>query len=79
MYLKPAACNSAWYSRTVLTRAFGAIGTPDDFLQRLRELQEAGFDEVYMQTVGTMNFPDAEIRAFGETIGPALSASARVR
>jgi len=65
--------------RAQLCDAFGAIGTPDDFLQKLRELQAAGFDEVYMQTVGTMNFPDAEIRAFGETISPALSASAPAR
>jgi hypothetical protein len=56
--------------------AVGVISTPDDCVQRLRDLQEAGFNEVYLQTVGTMNFPDAEIRAFGETIRPALKAPA---
>jgi 5,10-methylenetetrahydromethanopterin reductase len=54
--------------------ALGLIGTPDDCLRGLLALQDAGFDEVYMQTVGTMNFPQAEIRAFRDVIGPALAA-----
>ena len=62
--------------RAQMCDALGIIGTADDCLRRLQELERAGFDEVYMQTVGTMNFPDDEIRAFGETIGPALAAAA---
>lgn len=56
--------------------ALGMIGTPADSVHRLQDLQAAGFDEVYMQTVGTMNFPESEIRAFQETIGPAINAGA---
>ena len=65
--------------RARMCDAIGLIGTPADCLRRLQELRDAGFDEVFMQTVGTMNFPAAEVRAFGETIGPALKARALVR
>ena len=60
--------------RAQLCDATGIIGTPDDAVQRLRELDAAGFDEVFLMTVGTMNFPEAEMEAFAETIGPALAA-----
>jgi 5,10-methylenetetrahydromethanopterin reductase len=64
--------------RAQMCDALGMIGTPDDCLQTLRRLQAAGFDEMYMQTVGTMNFPESEIRAFRETVGPALHAGSPV-
>jgi len=56
--------------------ALGMIGTPADSLRSLQGLRAAGFDEVYMQTVGTMNFPESEIRAFRETVGPAINGVA---
>jgi 5,10-methylenetetrahydromethanopterin reductase len=65
--------------RAKMCDALGMIGTPQDCVERLRQLQQAGFDEVYMQTIGTMNFPHAEIRAFGEVIGPALASPEPVR
>ena len=61
--------------RARMSDLLGMIGTPEDCVRCLRRLQLAGFDEVYMQTVGTMNFPESEIRAFRETIGPALTDS----
>jgi 5,10-methylenetetrahydromethanopterin reductase len=65
--------------RAQLCNEIGLIGTPADCLRRLRELEQAGFDEVFLQTVGTMNFPVAEVRAFGETIGPALKTGVGAR
>jgi 5,10-methylenetetrahydromethanopterin reductase len=64
--------------RAQICDVLGMIGTPDDCVQTLRRLQAAGFDEMYMQTIGTMNFPEAEIRAFRETIGPAVHAGSPV-
>jgi len=52
----------------------GLVGSPEDCVERLRELSRAGFTEVFMQTIGTMNYPEAELRAFATTIGPAVAA-----
>jgi 5,10-methylenetetrahydromethanopterin reductase len=60
--------------RFQICNAMGLIDNPAGCVRRLHELGEAGFDEVYLQTVGTMSFPDDEIRAFGETIGPARAS-----
>jgi 5,10-methylenetetrahydromethanopterin reductase len=62
--------------RAQLCDAIGLFGTPDDGVRRLQELRDAGFDEVFLQTVGTLNFPEEEVRAFATTIGPALAAAA---
>ena len=60
--------------RAAMCDAIGIIGTPEDCLRRLRELADAGFHRVFLQTVGTMNFPETEVRLFGETVRPALGA-----
>lgn len=62
--------------RARMCDAIGLIGDPDDAVRKLEELREAGFNNVFLQTVGTMNFPEAEARAFAERIGPALAAYA---
>ena len=62
--------------RSALCDALGMIGTPADCTTRLLELEAAGFNEIYLQTIGTMNFPEPEIRAYREIIGPALEAAA---
>jgi len=60
--------------RAALSEAIGIIGTPEDCRRRLQELAAAGFQRVFLQTVGTMNFPETEVRLFGESIAPALAA-----
>ncbi|MFN8556749.1 MAG: LLM class flavin-dependent oxidoreductase [Dehalococcoidia bacterium] len=65
--------------RAQMCGEIGLIGSPQDCLRRLEELRDMGFDEVFMQTIGTMNFPEAEMRAFGEVIGPGLRAGVAAR
>jgi 5,10-methylenetetrahydromethanopterin reductase len=52
----------------------GLIGTPEDCVARLKALEAAGVDDIFMMTVGTYNFPEAELRAFETKIRPALAA-----
>ncbi len=62
--------------RARMCDAIGFIGTPDHCLRRLQEMDDAGFHRVFLMSVGTMNFPENEVRLYGETIGPALRARA---
>ena len=52
----------------------GLIGSPDDIVAKLEMLSRAGIREVFMQTIGTMQFPEAELQAFQRVIGPAAHA-----
>lgn len=58
--------------RAQMCDAIGLIGTPEDCLHRLRQFYEAGIRRVFLMTVGTTNFPEEEVRLYGEVIGPAL-------
>jgi 5,10-methylenetetrahydromethanopterin reductase len=62
--------------RGELADALGIIGTPEDCLRRLEELDRAGFDRVHLQALGSNFLPEAEVSLFGETIRPALQAQA---
>ena len=52
----------------------GLIGTPQYCAQRLKELESSGIGHVYLMTGATYEFAHSEVRAFKETIFPALSA-----
>ena len=60
--------------RAQLCDALGFIGTAHDYLRHLKELEAAGFERVFLMTVGTNNFPEEEVRLFGEVVAPALHA-----
>ncbi len=62
--------------RAQICDAIGIIGTPEHCLRRLHELDAAGFHRVFLMSVGTMNFPENEVRLFGDVIRPALAAPA---
>ncbi len=51
----------------------GLIGPPEHCLRRLRDLEAAGIDRLYLMTPETYTFPERELLAFEETILPALS------
>ena len=54
----------------------GLIGTPQHCAQRLKELNAAGLDHLYLMTGASYEFAHNELRAFKESIFPALAAVA---
>ncbi len=54
----------------------GLIGTPEYCARRLQELEASGLDHLYLMTGATYEFAHRELRAFKETIFPALAAAA---
>ena len=54
----------------------GLIGTPEYCARRLRDLEASGLDHLYLMTGATYEFAHQELRAFKETIFPALASSA---
>ena len=53
----------------------GLIGTPEHCVRRIKELEAAGLDHLYLATEATYEFAHRELRAFKETIFPALAAA----
>lgn len=60
--------------RAQMCDVIGLIGNPQDCIRRLKQLHDAGFNHVFMQDIGTYNFPEDELWSFQETIGPALAS-----
>jgi hypothetical protein len=52
------------------------LGDPDEVAKRILELETFGVYHVYMYPIETFQFPEPELRAFREVIGPALKRSA---
>ena len=52
--------------------AIGLIGTPEYCAQQLREVETNGINHLYLMTGETYQFPHRELRAFQDTIFPAL-------
>ena len=52
----------------------GLIGTPEYCARRLKELESSGIGHVYLMTGASYEFAHSELRAFKETIFPALGA-----
>ena len=50
----------------------GLIGTPDYCAQQVKKAQANGIDHLYLMTGESYDFPHRELRAFQETIFPAL-------
>lgn len=63
--------------REEMCAAIGMIGTAEDCLRGLKALAEQGFQRVFLLTAGTMNFPESEVRLFGERVGPELRTGQR--
>ena len=62
--------------RAQIAERLGLIGTPEDAIATLRKLNTAGYNNVYMRSVDTVSFPEAEVDAYRETIGPAVAGMA---
>jgi 5,10-methylenetetrahydromethanopterin reductase len=56
--------------------AMAVLGDPDEVAKRILELETFGVYHVYMYPIETFQFPEPELRAFREVIGPALKRSA---
>jgi hypothetical protein len=70
-----AICEEVPYElRSQIADAVGLIGGPEDVIERLRIAVGHGIDHVYMRTVDTLSFPEAEVAAYAKTIGPAIAA-----
>jgi len=52
----------------------GFIGTPEHCAQRLQEAHANGIDHFYLMAAETYSFPHRELRAFEETIFPAIAS-----
>ena len=52
----------------------GLVGSPEDAVERLKEVSATGFKEVFLQVIGTVDFPEAELQAFEQVIGAAARA-----
>jgi 5,10-methylenetetrahydromethanopterin reductase len=52
----------------------GFIGTPEHCAQRLQEAYGNGIDHLYLAAAETYAFPHTELRAFEETIFPAIAS-----
>ena len=52
----------------------GFIGTPEYCAQRLQEAYANGIDHFYVMAAETYSFPHTELRAFEETIFPAIAS-----
>ena len=60
--------------RLQIAEKLGLIGTPADCVARLREIAGAGFGGIFMRTVDTAGFPEAELAAFRAEVGPAVAS-----
>ena len=50
----------------------GVIGDPDEVTARMKELEREGVSHIYLYPAETFSFPEPELRAFKEVIGPAF-------
>jgi alkanesulfonate monooxygenase SsuD/methylene tetrahydromethanopterin reductase-like flavin-dependent oxidoreductase (luciferase family) len=55
--------------------AMAVLGNPDQVTKRIMELQNFGVYHVYLYPIETFQFPEPELKAFREVIGPALKSS----
>jgi 5,10-methylenetetrahydromethanopterin reductase len=70
-----AICEEVPYElRSQIADAVGLIGGPADVVERLRIAASHGIETVYMRTVDTLSFPEAEVDAYASVIGPAVRA-----
>ncbi|HLF79827.1 MAG TPA: LLM class flavin-dependent oxidoreductase, partial [Dehalococcoidia bacterium] len=60
--------------RLQIAEKLGLIGTPEDCIARLRQLAAEGVGNVYMRTVDTVSFPQAEVDAYRDHIRPAIAS-----
>jgi len=68
-----AICEEVPYElRSQIADAVGLIGGFEDVTERLRIAAGYGIDHVYMRTVDTLSFPEAEVEAYAESIGAAV-------
>jgi 5,10-methylenetetrahydromethanopterin reductase len=68
-----AICEEVPYElRSQIADAVGLIGGPEDVVERLRAAASHGVGSVYMRTVDTLSFPEAEVEAYAKEIGAAV-------
>ena len=68
-------CETVPYElRSAIADKIGLIGSPSDVIDRLRTLASAGFDHVFMRTIDTLSFPEAEVEAYGAEIAAAVAS-----
>jgi 5,10-methylenetetrahydromethanopterin reductase len=62
--------------RAQIAGRVGLIGTPEDCIEKLKQVSAAGIDHVFMRTVDTLAFPGPEVEAYRQKIGPFMSTLA---
>ena len=60
--------------RAQIAGVLGIVGTPEHAVERLRQVAEAGFSEVFLRTVNTLSFPEGEVAAYGDGLGEAVKS-----
>ena len=60
---------------TQLCDAMGLIGTPEHCTERIRDMAQHGVNQLYLMPRLTFAPPEAEVKAFGERIIPALATT----
>ena len=60
---------------TQLCDAMGLIGTPEHCTERIRDMAQHGVNQLYLMPCLTFAPPEAEVKAFGERIIPALATT----
>ena len=58
-----------------LAEKLAVFGDPDQVVQQMKQLELLGCHRIFMQPVWTFSFPEPEVRAFKEVIGPAFNSS----
>jgi 5,10-methylenetetrahydromethanopterin reductase len=59
-----------------LCDTMGLIGTPEYCAERIKQAEQAGLEHIYLMTDQSYEFATCELKAFKETIFPALGRSA---
>jgi hypothetical protein len=60
--------------RMQIAQASGLIGGPQDVIDGLQRARSMGYDNIFMRTIDTMTFPQAEVEAYGAGISAAVRA-----
>jgi 5,10-methylenetetrahydromethanopterin reductase len=57
--------------RAQIADVLGIVGTPEDAVGRLKQVEAAGFSEVFLRTAGTLEFPEGEVALAKDYLRPA--------
>jgi 5,10-methylenetetrahydromethanopterin reductase len=58
--------------RQQIANVLGIVGTPEDAIDKLRWLASQGVTDVFLRTIDTLAFPEAEVKAFANGVCSAV-------